>query len=67
MLKSIFKSIEDPMEPTYFQQKNIDDKEKIPEGWTDNFEEIPMPNWEIDNPKNITINPNARSANITEE
>ncbi|GMQ73506.1 hypothetical protein [Tetragenococcus halophilus] len=42
---SIFKPLENPDESSYFQQKFIDDNELIPEGWTDNLEDIPTPDW----------------------
>jgi len=45
MLKSIFKALEEPDLPTYFQQKFIEENEPIPKGWTDKLEDIPKPNW----------------------
>ncbi|MEK0151630.1 hypothetical protein WMB10_01685 [Tetragenococcus halophilus] len=48
MLKSIFKPLNEPTKPTYFQQKIIEDWEVIPEGWTDDLEDISKPEWEED-------------------
>lgn len=43
MLKSIFKPLEKPNGPTYFQQKIIEDTEEIPEGWTEDFKDLDLP------------------------
>ncbi|MDN6641149.1 MAG: hypothetical protein L0L10_10255 [Tetragenococcus sp.] len=48
MLKSIFKPLEKPNKPTYFQQKIIEDTEEIPEGWTEKLDDIPVPDWNED-------------------
>lgn len=70
MLKSIFKPISDPLGPTYFQQKVIEDTDEIPEGWTDNLADIPEPDWNEDSiskPENVEVYPSARSVNISTE
>lgn len=65
MLISIYKQHDKSLPPTYFQQKFIDHKDPIPEGWTTNKKDIPKPS--ISKPENVEVYPNARSVNISTE
>lgn len=46
MTKAIYKQLDNPEDPIYMIQQFINDNEKAPEGWTENLEDIPKPEWE---------------------
>lgn len=45
MYKAIYKPLKTPEYPIYFQQAFIEYDESIPEGWTDNLDNITKPDW----------------------
>ncbi|MDN6147075.1 MAG: hypothetical protein L0L78_08985 [Tetragenococcus koreensis] len=71
MFKTIFRTSNNPLDPTYLQQRIIDFDEPVPKGWTANKEDIAKPEWDneetIDKPGNVEVYPNTRSANINAE
>lgn len=46
MYKAIYKPLRSPEYPIYFQQAFIYYDEPIPDGWTDDIDNIKEPDWE---------------------
>lgn len=42
-MKSVFRSVDLDEKDVLFEQKAIDDDEEIPEGWTDNLDDLNTP------------------------
>lgn len=42
-MKSVFRSVDLDEKDVLFEQKAIDDDEETPEGWTDNLDNLNMP------------------------
>lgn len=45
-MKSVFRSVDLDEKDVLFEQKAIDDDEETPEGWTDNLDNLNMPEEE---------------------
>lgn len=45
-MKSVFRSVDLDEKDVLFEQKAIDDDEETPEGWTDNLDDLNMPEEE---------------------
>lgn len=52
-MKSVFRSIDLDEKDVLFEQKAIDDDEETPEGWTDNLDNLNMPEDEPTEMKSI--------------
>lgn len=45
-MKSVFRSVDLDEKDVLFEQKAIDDDEQTPEGWTEDFEDLDLPEEE---------------------